>query len=71
MTNEEKIRQMSTNELADLLDEPKAVFCCSDCKYNPRAGTCKKDCKKAIVEWLGERDWYLTRKNRLLEMKNR
>jgi hypothetical protein len=72
MTNEEKIKQMTTNESADLIDCSIAVFCCEDCKYNPRTGTCKKDCKKGIIEWLGaeaEKDWYLIRRKRLLEIK--
>ena len=54
MTNEEKIRQMTTKELAGLIACGSTVFSCKDCKYNHRIGTCKmEDCKKAIIEWLG------------------
>lgn len=73
MTNEQKIREMTTDELADLIEYPIAVFCCADCKRNPVVGTCsKKDCKEEIKEWLNaeaEKDWYLVRKQRVIEMR--
>lgn len=50
----------NTTEIADALENPSSVFDCDDCRYNSPRGTCKKKCRKAIIEWLGE-EAYLDR----------
>ena len=46
MTNAERIRAMSDEELADVLDCPKGLFDRMDCFYTD------KDCDECILEWL-------------------
>jgi hypothetical protein len=55
---------LSTPELADVLENPTSVLCCDDCKYNQPKGMCKKECRKAIIESLGD-EVYLDRSEML------
>lgn len=52
MTNGESIRQMTDDQLADLLTKPA----CNKCVYHedPRYGGCSKgnDCRQGIWQWL-------------------
>ena len=52
MTNADKIRQMSIEQLAELIDDSKPFFNCSMCQYEPPYGTCTTPCVKPILEWL-------------------
>jgi hypothetical protein len=51
---EKLLGAMNSTVIADALENPSSVFCCDDCKYNQPRGTCKKECRKAIIEWIGE-----------------
>lgn len=56
MTNEEKIKNMSTEELAKFLDGISPGYYCGACParkicHNPYGGT---ECTKKLYEWLKE-----------------
>ena len=52
MTNADKIRQMSNDELAELIDDSINVFSCNDCKC--QAFHCDEPCLTWIKKWLDE-----------------
>lgn len=50
MTNADRIRQMTDEELAEMLLLSTCYFGCNKCKYH---GKCKgKSCTEAALEWL-------------------
>ena len=51
MTNFEKIKSMSIEEMAVLLHNPKSVFSCDDCPQRNSACT-PRDCLPNIRKWL-------------------
>ena len=54
MTNADKIRQMSNDELAELMDDPFNVFSCNDCKNQTYTYDCDGPCLEWIKKWLNE-----------------
>lgn len=51
MTNADRIRSMSDEELAKWLNETDGLFTCGDCiQFNNHP--CDNDCKKHCLEWL-------------------
>lgn len=51
MTNFEKIKSMSIEEMAKVLDDSKSVFSCDDCPQRNSACTVG-DCLPHIKKWL-------------------
>lgn len=53
-TNADRIRNMSDEELADLISDPVTYgFNCGMCKANPQFGSCVGvSCKNYILDWL-------------------
>ena len=55
MTNEEKLKSMTTNEFANFLDVQiwDLPWCNADVEVDPETKRCKKwDCVKCCKEWL-------------------
>ena len=50
-TNADKIRNMTDEELAELMYDSFSIFNCSDCEMG-YYGTCLADCRKYILNWL-------------------
>lgn len=55
MTNADKIRAMTDEELAELMNSSLDYFNCNDCEYREhvRNGYCNENgCTKYILKWL-------------------
>lgn len=51
MTNGDKIRNMSNDELALLINESRDFFSCQECSHE-QDNHCKDDCLPYIKKWL-------------------
>ena len=51
-TNADRIRNMSDEELAEVLDNVCLIFNCDICNYDTCTSNCIFDCKETILEWL-------------------
>ena len=52
-TNADRIRSMTDEELAELLDEANCIIECSKCdEPTSEWGSCIGDCKKPLLRWL-------------------
>lgn len=49
MTNYEKIKNMSIDEMADFIDNDN---CCACCIYAYKGCSLSKDCRNGIRQWL-------------------
>lgn len=55
MTNADKIRQMSNDKLADLIDSNAIdIFSCDECMKPKVIGCCEGPCIEWIKKWLDE-----------------
>lgn len=43
MTNYDRIKNMSVEEIADMLEDSSFVFNCTKCESNPKQGSCEKN----------------------------
>lgn len=51
MTNADRIRSMSVEELAQIINDSNSVFDCSMCQYE-KTECIDIDCKEQILKWL-------------------
>lgn len=52
MTNGDRIRQMSNEELAEWLDDKMKVYSCNVCLYDYRQRRCNNACVEGIKAYL-------------------